>query len=374
MSAAQTADETGAHPGTVTGATWIAGGLTDQGDGCFNTPIVCDDGVGCTVDACNPADGTCQYTATDALCDDGVACTIDSCDDVDGCTNALDDGLCDDSNSCTGDVCVANAAAVSFDGSNDSIEFGPTTAFAGASVTVEGWFKTDNPDQAGYRSIFRHGRQGPFPQFTVEMVGGRHSRVHRGHGRTLAVHDGRGGHGQRMAPLRSSGRCRSSPSVTSTWTESSDKAGPWALVGPADSTDNVVIGAARLSGGTLGGYFRGEIDEVRVWDHARTLTEINDNMNLEIPTATGLVSRWGLNEDFGSSITSDSAGTNDGTLNGATWILNNLVHLGGSCDNAPVADGVSCDEGDVCLVDATCQSGACLNGTAPDLLGCRWHL
>ncbi|MFC1890708.1 MopE-related protein, partial [Thermodesulfobacteriota bacterium] len=89
----------------------------------------CDDGVGCTVDACNEDTDRCDHTPNDGLCDDslwcngaetcdevndcqageapdcgdGVGCTVDTCnEDTDTCDHAGDDGLCDDGFWCNG--------------------------------------------------------------------------------------------------------------------------------------------------------------------------------------------------------------------------------------------------------------------------------
>jgi hypothetical protein len=78
------------------------------GVGCEDgTPVNCDDGVDCTTDSCNPADGSCSNVADDAACDDGIDCTTDSCDPATGgCSNLPDDGACDDLNPCNGvEVC-----------------------------------------------------------------------------------------------------------------------------------------------------------------------------------------------------------------------------------------------------------------------------
>ncbi|MBN1770549.1 MAG: putative metal-binding motif-containing protein [Deltaproteobacteria bacterium] len=67
------------------------------------TPIVCDDGVDCTIDHCVPADGSCEAVPDDAACDDGVACTVDRCDGALGrCTHEASDALCDDGQFCNG--------------------------------------------------------------------------------------------------------------------------------------------------------------------------------------------------------------------------------------------------------------------------------
>jgi hypothetical protein len=45
---------------------------------------------------------------TDTDCDDGLACTIDACDEASGsCVAVPDDGDCDDGDECTADVCTA---------------------------------------------------------------------------------------------------------------------------------------------------------------------------------------------------------------------------------------------------------------------------
>ena len=111
-------------------------------DGCLHTPLdaLCDDGDPCTVDHCDPATGchnerVAQCTAkcataldcddgqfcngvercnlalgcqagTFRIVDDGVACTVDACDEVaDAVVHDPDDGRCDDANPCTDDRC-----------------------------------------------------------------------------------------------------------------------------------------------------------------------------------------------------------------------------------------------------------------------------
>ena len=95
----------------------------------------CDDGVGCTEDACDEAGDVCVNTTNDALCDngtfcdgtevcdpatdceagpitdcdDGVGCTEDACDEAgDVCVNTVNDALCDNGAFCDGaEVCDA---------------------------------------------------------------------------------------------------------------------------------------------------------------------------------------------------------------------------------------------------------------------------
>ena len=49
-----------------------------------------------------------------------------------------------------------------------------------------------------------------------------------------------------------------------------------------------------------GGFFGGMMDEARVWNRALTQAEIQSGMNQEITSGTGLLGRWGLNENTGT--------------------------------------------------------------------------
>jgi cysteine-rich repeat protein len=78
---------------------------------CSHPPVVCNDGVDCTVDACNPSTG-CSATPDDAACADGTTCTTDVCNAISGCQHANQPNgtACTDSNVCTtGDRCQAGA-------------------------------------------------------------------------------------------------------------------------------------------------------------------------------------------------------------------------------------------------------------------------
>jgi hypothetical protein len=93
------------------------------------TPVECDDGVDCTVDACSEATRACQQTPDDALCDnglfcdgaetcsavlgcqagtpincsDGVGCTVDACNEATrACDHAPDNAACSDGLFCNG--------------------------------------------------------------------------------------------------------------------------------------------------------------------------------------------------------------------------------------------------------------------------------
>lgn len=117
----------------VDGDEGLEGSAGRRGAGaCLGEPVVCDDGVDCTDEACEPGRGcvvtpspgrSCddsdrctledrcddegQCGGVASLCDDGDPCTVDTCDPVSGCAHEPRDGLaCDDGNGCTlGDRC-----------------------------------------------------------------------------------------------------------------------------------------------------------------------------------------------------------------------------------------------------------------------------
>ncbi len=113
----------------------------DPSIGCVpGIPVICDDGVDCTIDQCNEQAGGCTHLpdaarcdddlscngaeicAADAGClpglpldcDDGVDCTIDQCDEqAGGCTHLPDAARCDDDLSCNGaEICAADAGCL----------------------------------------------------------------------------------------------------------------------------------------------------------------------------------------------------------------------------------------------------------------------
>ncbi len=69
------------------------------------------------------------------------------------------------------------------------------------------------------------------------------------------------------------------------------------------------------------GTYNGAMDELRIWSTARTQTEIQDNMNVELSSGTGLVVAYHFNQGVAggnnSGVTTliDATGTYNGTLN-----------------------------------------------------------
>jgi hypothetical protein len=87
----------------------------------------------------------------------------------------------------------------------------------------------------------------------------------------------------------------------------------------SDSEQHFSVGTAMNTSGSASGHFRGAIDEVRVWDVARTGAEIFASANTpSTGVEPGLVGRWGFDEGAGDRA-ADSVGELDGDIVGATW-------------------------------------------------------
>jgi len=83
-------------------------------------------------------------------------------------------------------------------------------------------------------------------------------------------------------------------------------------------SENLNIGRKEQNGW----YFNGRIDDITIWNVAKTQTEIQGYMNSN-PNGneSGLVGFWDLDENSGSTIIDNSSNTNNGTIIGATWLV-----------------------------------------------------
>ena len=96
-----------------------------------------------------------------------------------------------------------------------------------------------------------------------------------------------------------------------------------------DSIQHFALASALQQNGLPGsssgygpGYFQGVLDEVRIWNYARTQSEIQTDMVAEVPSAPGLIGRWGMNEGAGATIADSSGSGFTGTLmNAPTWAI-----------------------------------------------------
>ena len=69
-----------------------------------------------------------------------------------------------------------------------------------------------------------------------------------------------------------------------------------------------------------GRFLDGQLDEFRIWNVARTQSEIQGSMASEITApAAGLVGRWGCNEDAGTTVADASGASSSGAIAGSNW-------------------------------------------------------
>jgi hypothetical protein len=88
-------------------------------------------------------------------------------------------------------------------------------------------------------------------------------------------------------------------------------------VAGGSNTQPLILGRS----GSSGEYWRGKLDDVRVWNVIRTPAEINANWQVELDgSQLGLVGNWRFNEGFGSTAADSTVPQENASLLGtATW-------------------------------------------------------
>ncbi|MBN2778681.1 MAG: LamG domain-containing protein, partial [Bacteroidales bacterium] len=238
--------------------------------------------------------------------------------------------------SCTGltaQIAAQGGYALEFDGSNDYITFGSDPSLIiTASVTIEAWVNLETTGQQCFvAGKIKHGN----PQYGYGMyinngnLGGDAGQVTFIAGRSwfdwpsvrsnarlntnewyhiVGTFDGR------YLKLYVNGKLDNTYDYGSVYTIN-------------DSGDNFKIGYNSNLGSN---YFSGKIDEVRVWNTARTEAQIKTNMYKElVGNEAGLMAYYKMNDGSGTSLTDNSTNSNTGTLtNGPEWKLSGC--FGGS--------------------------------------------
>ena len=89
------------------------------------------------------------------------------------------------------------------------------------------------------------------------------------------------------------------------------------------STQYSSIGTAIGSDGFAEGRFNGDIDNVRIWNYARSQQSVRDSMFVDLTSAPGLLGSYKLNEGSGTTAanTGSAGSAGNGTLvSGVTWV------------------------------------------------------
>jgi hypothetical protein len=92
-------------------------------------------------------------------------------------------------------------------------------------------------------------------------------------------------------------------------------------------------------------YFKGKMDDVRIWNTARTQADIKNSLNKElIGNEAGLLGYWKFNEETGNiAVDSTSAKRNGSLINNPTWNQSSLVNLRVNFEESSPAANVQSD-------------------------------
>ena len=369
--------------------------------------VICNDGVACTNDFCAPASG-CQFVSN---CPTGWSCNLGTgiCEEF--CASDPD---CDDSDVCTTDVCnLPNAAALSFDGTNDYVTMGAAPGLNAAQFTIETWFKWTG---SGVSATTGSGGVSSLIPLVTKGQGEGDTPANINENYVFGISGGRlAGDFEDTATGLNHPVCAAmgTPTITtnewhhaaatydgSCWalyldgvalpidTSCSDCVAGACTVCPGatpqySSIQHFGLGAMLNSGGAATGRYQGQLDEVRVWNRALSQAEIQANMNAAVTSGTGLIGRWGLEEGTGANVDDSTDPEEDGTLKpdaatGPTWTGDAPALGDGTCEHTAVPGccntGADCSDGNACTDDVCNASNQCehSNSTAvcDDLLWC----
>src|SRR5262249_3336074 len=74
----------------------------------------------------------------------------------------------------------------------------------------------------------------------------------------------------------------------------------------SDSIQRPAVASALTSAGAAAGFLNGSVDEVRIWNVARTQAQVMGGRDRQITNAPGLLARWSFNKWGGPTFTFQS--------------------------------------------------------------------
>ena len=237
--------------------------------------------------------------------------------------------------------------ALDFDGSDDYVVVTELTNLSGAEITIEYWFKGSNTKSAVRQQsdIYNYIVSGWADLHILSNDGGTSNGIAIGSG----AEDGNWHH------------------ISMTWQQNTTNGFKsyldGALVAQRDSSDTPIPNlSSNLYFGSWNGtseFMTGQLDEVRIWNVARTATQIRENIHLTLNgTESGLVSYYQFNEGAGTTA-SDITGGHDGTLqNGTSWVDSTVaIGSGGSYSQTVNSTGSVIFPGTNLSMNFTAKSG-----------------
>jgi hypothetical protein len=265
---------------------------------------------------------------------------------------------------------TARNAALNFDGRDDYLVTEGSQRLGLSRFTVELWLRPEGPGRAtvlgpgGVEAVplVSRGRDG------AETVGPRGAGtglnyllgIRAGDGVLLADFQGLDG---RHHPIAGH-----TPIASGVWSHAAvtyDGASLRILLNGGLEAEEAVAAEPRFSGrqplafgtildqeGTRAGFFRGALDEIRLWDRVLSPDEIRAAMGREVKAGPGLVARWGLNEGAGR-IAADTLGRHPSrVIFGATWVDGTPFSTAIAPEISPAADCVPTPSPLAALVEA----------------------
>jgi hypothetical protein len=218
----------------------------------------------------------------------------------------------------TGVVYASDGAgnALDFDGLDDYVEIPDNAALdanLGNSFTIEAWIRTredaDNMIFAKHSggssgSYYFATRSGGVLQLTVLTSSGRED-----HTVSFSYNDDKWHH---VAGVYDGEDPEENLKI---YVDGAQVGGTTSQTGDVNDTDSEYPVRIGFYDGSTDWFYNGLYDEIRLWDDARTQTEIQANMHKTLTgSESGLVGYWKFDESSGTTAT-DSKGSNDGTLN-----------------------------------------------------------
>ncbi|WP_025741282.1 HYR domain-containing protein [Aquimarina pacifica] len=208
--------------------------------------------------------------------------------------------------------------------------------------TLEAWFKADSGAN-GYRAIMVWQTTGPNKETSIEVRGtgvirlgqydytvNRWQQVYS----TTNVKDDQWHH---VAAVK----------IGSEWTLYIDGVAEGTLTLASNNSaytglTDFRIGNIQFNDGTLGEHFRGEIDEVRIWDHSRSCYEIKNTKDCELSgTETGLVAYYDFNQGVAGGYNPSETVLLDQTANNYDATLSNFALDANSSNWIAPGSGIS---------------------------------
>jgi hypothetical protein len=211
-------------------------------------------------------------------------------------------------------VTTANPSALSFDGTDDSVNCGDVNSAEGIDeITLAGWFLTTDQSKAIQQMITK-GRYYNSASSWGMLYDGTNKRV------TFSVSDSRYAYINQTLTSNVWHHILISYSKTSSqilFYVNGSSVSPAVNAGTFITIPETIKNVIIANGDAGSALWQGNIDQVRIWNRALTPTEIAQDYR-GVRVASGLIGEWLFNEGAGTKAF-DSASSNHGTISGATY-------------------------------------------------------